>query len=126
MEPGIRRNRIVWERASEKYVREYQELLKRARNQSSLLASELDLLRPLLVPLPAVVHLQSGHGLDDIALVAAGARSVTGVDFSMVAAAAAQRRRTSWGRTATMWSPSCRVLPCVTGAPTWFTPAREH
>jgi len=36
-----------------------------------------------------VVHLQSGHGLDDIALVAAGAHSVTGVDFSEVAATAA-------------------------------------
>lgn len=87
-----RNNRIAWETASEKYVHEYEELLDQARNGSSLFARELDLLRPLLAPAPAVVHLQSGHGLDDIALVAAGARHVVGVDFSEVAATAAQRR----------------------------------
>jgi len=38
------------------------------------------------------LHLQSGHGLDDIGLAAIGARSVVGVDFSEVAATAAQRR----------------------------------
>jgi predicted RNA methylase len=46
----------------------------------------------LLLSSPAVVYLQSGHGLDDIGLAAAGARSVVGVDFSEVAATAAQRR----------------------------------
>lgn len=97
MEPRIRRNRIAWETASEKHVREYQELLEQARNQSSLVACELELLRPLLARSPAVVHLQSGHGLDDIALIAEGARSVTGVDFSMVAAAAARRRADELG-----------------------------
>jgi SAM-dependent methyltransferase len=111
MEPGTRRNRIAWERASEKHVREYRELLEQARSQSSLLACELDLLRPLLVPSPAVVHLQSGHGLDDIALAAAGARSVTGVDFSTVAAAAAQRRADELGA-------NCRyVVAELPGAP---------
>nr|WP_281353447.1 class I SAM-dependent methyltransferase [Phytoactinopolyspora mesophila] len=49
-------------------------------------------MRPLLASSPTVVHLQSGHGLDDIALVAEGARSVVGVDFSEVATSAAQRR----------------------------------
>ena len=39
-----------------------------------------------------VVHLQSGHGVDDVALVQAGAKSVIGVDYSQVAADAAQRR----------------------------------
>lgn len=111
MEPGVRRNRIAWESASHKHVDEYQELLEEARNQSSLLPCELDLLRPLLARLPAVVHLQSGHGLDDIALVAAGARSVTGVDFSMVAATAAQRRAHELGA-------DCRyVVAELPGAP---------
>jgi SAM-dependent methyltransferase len=111
MEPGVRRNRIAWESASRKHVDEYQELLEEARNQSSLLPCELDLLRPLLAQLPAVVHLQSGHGLDDIALVAAGARSVTGVDFSMVAAGAAQRRADELGA-------GCRyVVAELPGAP---------
>lgn len=85
-------NRNAWETASEKYVREYDELLDQARNSSSLVECELELLRPLLASEPTVVHLQSGNGLDDIALVAEGARSVVGVDFSSVAAKAAQRR----------------------------------
>jgi SAM-dependent methyltransferase len=111
MESRTRRNRIAWERASEKHVREYQELLEQARNRSSLVACELQLLRPLLVPSPAVVHLQSGHGLDDIALIAAGARSVIGVDFSMVAATAAQRRADELGA-------DCRyVVSELPGAP---------
>ncbi len=92
MDQSVELNRIAWEAASEKHVREYQELLQLARDQSSLSECELDLLRPLLRSSPAVVHLQSGHGLDDIALLAAGARSVTGVNFSEVAATAAQRR----------------------------------
>jgi ubiquinone/menaquinone biosynthesis C-methylase UbiE len=53
---------------------------------------ELELLRPLLASAPVVVHLQSGHGLDDLDLVAAGTRRAVGIDFSEVAAAAAQRR----------------------------------
>lgn len=111
MEAGPRQNRIVWERASQKHVHEYQELLEQARNQSSLLACELDLLRPLLITSPGVVHLQSGHGLDDIALVGAGARSVTGVDFSAVAATAAQRRADELGA-------ACRyVVAELPGAP---------
>jgi SAM-dependent methyltransferase len=43
------------------------------------------------------VHLQSGHGLDDVALVQAGARSVVGIDYSQVAAGAAQRRADELG-----------------------------
>jgi hypothetical protein len=92
MDPDVELNRTASEAASEKHLREYQDLLQLARDQSSLIECELDLLRPLLWSSPAVVHLQSGHGLDDIAPVAAGAHSVTGVDFSEVAATAAQRR----------------------------------
>ncbi|HET6502994.1 MAG TPA: class I SAM-dependent methyltransferase [Amycolatopsis sp.] len=97
MEAEIRKNRIAWETAAEKYVREYSEHLDQARNHTSLLAGELDLLRPVLRASPTVVHLQSGHGLDDISLIAAGARSVVGVDFSAVTATAAQRRADELG-----------------------------
>jgi SAM-dependent methyltransferase len=92
MEPEIRHNRTAWEAASHKHIREYADLLAQARDGSALFAAEVELLRPVLATSPAVVHLQSGHGLDDIALVAEGARSVVGVDFSAVAATAAQRR----------------------------------
>ncbi|WP_034262686.1 class I SAM-dependent methyltransferase [Actinospica robiniae] len=104
-------NRSAWEAASEKHVREYQELLARARNECSLFAQELDLLRPILAHSPEVVHLQSGHGLDDIALVDAGARSVVGVDFSQVAATAAQRRADELG------APCRYVVAELPGAP---------
>jgi SAM-dependent methyltransferase len=85
-------NRIAWETASQKHVREYEEHLARAVAGSSLCTTERELLREVLGRAPEVVHLQSGHGLDDVALVAAGARSVVGVDYSEVAVAAAQRR----------------------------------
>ncbi len=86
------RNRAAWEQASLKHVREYQALLAQARDGGSLAPREVDVLRPRLASSPVVVHLQSGHGLDDVDLVAAGARCAVGVDFSAVATAAAQRR----------------------------------
>ena len=111
MDPEVRQNRIAWESASAKHVREYEALLVQARSSSSLFERELDLLRPLLASSPAVVHLQSGHGLDDVALVAAGARLVIGVDYSEVAATAAQRRADELG-------VNCRyVIAEVPGAP---------
>jgi SAM-dependent methyltransferase len=111
MDPDVRRNRVAWEAASQKYVREYQDHLDQARNGSSLFAHELDLLRPLLASSPAVVHLQSGHGLDDIALAAAGARTVIGVDFGQTTATAAQRRADELGA-------ACRyVIAKLPGAP---------
>jgi SAM-dependent methyltransferase len=85
-------NRAVWEQASTKYVREYDELLAQARGGDLLFPRELELLRPLLIERPVVVHLQSGNGLDDIGLLQAGASQVIGVDYSAVAAGAAQRR----------------------------------
>jgi SAM-dependent methyltransferase len=86
------RNRSAWEEASQKHVREYQDLLDQARAGSSLAPIELEVLRPLLASGAVVVHLQSGHGLDDLDLTAAGATRTVGVDFSEVAAAAARRR----------------------------------
>jgi SAM-dependent methyltransferase len=105
------RNRRAWEDASQKHVREYAELLRQAREENSLFPQEQDLLRPLLATAPTVVHLQSGHGLDDIALVAAGARRVVGVDFSAVAATAAQRRADELG------APCHYLVAALPGAP---------
>jgi SAM-dependent methyltransferase len=85
-------NKTAWETASQKHIREYGELLAQAATGESLIDTERTLLRDVLAGAPEVVHLQSGHGLDDIALVYAGARSVVGVDYSEVAVAAAQRR----------------------------------
>jgi SAM-dependent methyltransferase len=57
------------------------------------------------------VHLQSGNGIDDVALVRAGARSVIGVDYSEVAVAAAQRRAIQLG------VPCRYVVAVLPGAP---------
>ncbi|WP_431974703.1 hypothetical protein [Micromonospora haikouensis] len=76
MDDAVRRNRAAWETAAGKYVREHDDLLRAA---------------------PTVVHLQSGHGLDDVALVEAGARTVIGVDYSAVTTGAANRRAAALG-----------------------------
>jgi SAM-dependent methyltransferase len=98
-----RANRIAWEAASQKYVLEYEDHLAQAATGSSLVDTERHLLRDVLDRSPEVVHLQSGHGLEDVALVYAGARSVVGIDFSQVAAGAAQRRADELG-------VSCRYI----------------
>jgi ubiquinone/menaquinone biosynthesis C-methylase UbiE len=71
--------------------------LAQAETGSSLIDTERRILREVLDRSPQVVHLQSGHGLDDVALVYAGAKSVVGIDYSEVAAAAAQRRANQLG-----------------------------
>jgi SAM-dependent methyltransferase len=104
-------NRRAWEMASHKHVREYDDLLAQAAAGSSLNAVERGLLAGILADAPEVVHLQSGHGLDDAALVQAGARSVVGVDYSAVAAGAAQRRADELGL-------ACRyIVSTVPGVP---------
>jgi SAM-dependent methyltransferase len=106
-----RANRRVWETASAKYVRDYDETLAIAASGSSLLDVERRLLHDVLLTAPRVVHLQSGNGTDDVALVHAGARSVIGVDYSEVAVGAAQRRAIELG-------VRCRyVLAALPGAP---------
>jgi ubiquinone/menaquinone biosynthesis C-methylase UbiE len=92
MDEVVRSNRVAWERASTKHVVEYDELLEEARNDARFFLREAELLQPLLDEHPTVVHFQSGHGIDDVALINAGARQVIGVDYSSVAAGAAQRR----------------------------------
>lgn len=89
-------NRRAWDVASEKYEREYAETLELAR-RGTLTERELELLAPVLEIGPLVVHPQSGNGTDGVALIAAGARSVIGVDFSPVAARAASRRADELG-----------------------------
>jgi SAM-dependent methyltransferase len=89
------RTRAAWEDASQKHVREYAEHLEQARHWR-LLPIEKELLAPLL-PGAEVLHPQSGHGLDDHALVRLGARSVLGLDYSPTAVAAAQQRADELG-----------------------------
>lgn len=111
MDPALRANRSAWEAASQKYVREHDELLAEAATGASLTEAERGLLHEILGRSPAVVHLQSGNGLDDVALVRAGAKSVIGVDYSEVATGAARRRADDLGA-------ACRyVTGLVPGAP---------
>ncbi|MBA8794189.1 SAM-dependent methyltransferase [Friedmanniella endophytica] len=85
-------NRAAWEAASTKHVREHDEMVEQLRAGGSLLPLERALLADVLATAPRVVHLQSGHGIDDAGLLAAGAGSVLGIDFSTVAVGAARRR----------------------------------
>ncbi|MEU4394726.1 class I SAM-dependent methyltransferase [Kribbella sp. NPDC023855] len=97
MDAEVAANRVAWETASRKHVDEYDELLAEAGQLESLRPWELELLGPSLAEAPMVVHLQSGHGLDDVDLLAKGARKVVGVDYSSTAATAAQRRARELG-----------------------------
>lgn len=72
MDAATEANRRVWETASHKHIREYDDLLALAASGSSLNAVERAQLAGILVGAPEVVHLQSGHGIDDTALVQAG------------------------------------------------------
>lgn len=81
---------MAWEEASQKHVREYAALLEEARTARLLPVEET--LLSAIVGGADVVHPQSGHGIDDHALVALGARQVLGLDYSPTAVTAAQRR----------------------------------
>jgi SAM-dependent methyltransferase len=85
----------AWESASQKHIREYYELLNEAKD-ARLLPLEERVLRDIVVGAD-VVHPMSGHGIDDVALIHLGARSVTGVDYSPTAVSAAQRRADDLG-----------------------------
>lgn len=90
-------NRVAWNQAAQKYVRESDELLAEATDTGSLAAPEIEMLTPLLRGRPRVVHLLSGHGLDDLDLVRLGAGDVVGLDFSEVTVRAARRRADAVG-----------------------------
>lgn len=88
--------RRAWEEASAKHVREHDALREEART-ARLLPAEVALLAPVLRGRPRVLHPQSGHGVDDHALVRAGAREVLGLDYSATAVGAAQQRADELG-----------------------------
>ena len=87
--------RNAWAGASRKYEREYAEHLAAART-FELVPAEVTVLSEI-VSGADVVHPLSGHGLDDIALVRLGARSVYGLDYSEAAVSSAQRRADEFG-----------------------------
>jgi SAM-dependent methyltransferase len=97
MDAVTQANREAWEAASRKYAREYDDLLAQAASGASLSEVERGLLSDILDRAPEVVHLQSGHGLEDAALVQSGAKLVVGVDYSSTAAGAAQQRADDLG-----------------------------
>jgi SAM-dependent methyltransferase len=111
VDPMAMANRTAWGAASQKYIDDYDDLLAQSASGSSCNDTERELLREILTRSPGVVHLQSGHGLDDVRLVQCGARWVVGVDFSEVAVRGAQRRAGDLGVT-------CRyVVGTVPGVP---------
>jgi hypothetical protein len=61
----------AWESASQKHIREYNELLEEAKS-ARLLPIEETLLRDIVVDAD-IVHPMSGHGIDDAALIHLGA-----------------------------------------------------
>lgn len=105
MDAVTQANRDAWEAASRKHVREYDDLLAQAA--ASLNAVERGFLADILDGAPEVVHLQSGHGLEDAALVQTGAKSVIGVDYSGTAAGSAQQRAGELGCRAGTSSARC-------------------
>ncbi len=111
MDDTTRTSRHTWDEASAKYVREYAATLAIAANGSSLLDTERELLRDVLRRSPRVVHLQSGNGTDDVALIRAGARSVIGIDYSEVAVRSARRRAVDLG------VPCHYIVAALPGAP---------
>lgn len=81
VDPTIHANQIVWETASQSI---YVNTTTSRRRQRAVCRSSIlnaSCLRYVLEHSPEVVHLQSGHGLDDVALVYTSAKSVIGVDY---------------------------------------------
>src|SRR5436305_6275187 len=97
MDPTTLANRAAWDKAYQKQLRAYDEMLAEASTGAALIASERELLQEILAARPMVVHPLSGNGQDDIALVQAGAHAVVGVDYSETAVRAAQRRADDLG-----------------------------
>jgi hypothetical protein len=114
--PLCKRTELPGPEASQKHVREYEDLLAEAAAGTSLIDTECELLREALRRSPEVVHLHSGHGMDDVALVHAGARSVVGDRLqrgrgprSTTAPNRAQRCL-SVRRRGSAWGTSCKRL----------------
>ncbi|MEZ0491462.1 class I SAM-dependent methyltransferase [Kineococcus sp. TBRC 1896] len=92
------RTREAWGRAGEKYVREHAAFLAEART-ATLFPHELDVVGPVLARGPEVLHPMSGNGVDDHALLHAGAVRVTGLDYDERAVTSAQERADA------LWAP---------------------
>ncbi len=76
-------NRIAWDEAAEDYERRLAGSVERLRSgRSSLLPVELDLIGDLRDRCEHALHVQCAGGEDTLSLWLAGARRVTGVDFS--------------------------------------------
>ena len=109
-------NRRAWEIANRKYVVEDEAVFELAQaDGGTMLASERELLGPVLAAGQVVVHLQSGNGTDDFWLATQGAWLVVGVDFSAVAAGAAAGRATRAGVPAVYVAADAGGVPLAGG-----------
>ena len=109
-------NRRAWDVASRKYLEESDAVLAAARTGGgTLLPVERELLAPMLAGGGLVVHLQSGNATDDFALVELGATTVLGVDFSVVAVEAAERRARESGLAAGYVTGDAQHVPLRDG-----------
>lgn len=88
----MERNRLAWDVAARKYEEESERLISQALSGPALVEVEREVLAPIVGAAGLVVHLQSGHGLEDLDLARLGARVVVGIDFSVVTASAADAR----------------------------------
>jgi len=76
-------NRVAWDQAAEDYERRLAGSVERLRaGRSSLLPVELALIGDLHGTVDHAVHVQCAGGEDTLSLWLAGARRVTGIDFS--------------------------------------------
>jgi SAM-dependent methyltransferase len=110
-------NRRAWDVANQKYVGESDAVLAwgLADDGGTLLAIERELLHDVLAAGGDVVHLQSGNAADDFGLLAEGASSVIGVDFSNVVVATAQARSAEVGAAATYVVGDALAVPLRAG-----------
>ncbi|WP_432510640.1 class I SAM-dependent methyltransferase [Kineococcus sp. SYSU DK001] len=109
------RTRRAWAQAAGKYVREHERFLAQART-AELFAVERRVLAPVLAATPAVLHPMSGNGVDDVALVRAGAATVTGLDYDERAVAWAQRRADALGHPVRYVRADVPPFPVADGA----------
>jgi SAM-dependent methyltransferase len=109
-------NRRAWDAANKKYVVESDAVLASALgSRGTLFPVEQSLLQDVLASSAVVVHLQSGNATDDFGLLAMGASSVVGVDFSAPAATSAQGRATAAGVDAAYVVGDALAVPLASG-----------
>ncbi len=95
-------NREAWNLVAAKYAPDTERDVRLLQSGgTSLLASEIGHLTPLLAHCRRAVHLQCSHGTDTLSLWRLGAREVVGVDFSEAMLALARRKAELLGAPAT-------------------------